>query len=84
MIHLPKDKHVVGSCKHGNSVSGLSNYVYWMYYQLHRPNSPAINSSPWREVTACSTPWSVPNLPTTDHMCDFSSVARVRNNGAVR
>jgi len=39
MIHLAKDKHVVGSCKHGNKASGLSNYICWMYYPLNRPNA---------------------------------------------
>jgi hypothetical protein len=93
MIHLAKDKHVVRSCEHGNKASRLSNYVCWVYYHLQRPTSAVINSSPWREVSAYPTPWSVQYLATQIiDMCDFESVAhiwsvsvalvRVGNNGA--
>jgi len=56
-IHLAKDKHVVGLCKHGNKASGLSNYICWMYYHLNRPTHD--NLSPLDDV--CSrylSPWA--------------------------
>ena len=89
MIHLAMDKHVVGSCKHGNRASGLSNYAYCVYYHLNHPTSAAIPSIPQIMTGSNGKPYSVVRaMPThTDRIviCVISRpwlACRVGNNGA--